>query len=160
MAKPVPACDLTPSASAKPGPFGIRIAASMLLAAAFVLFWSAPIADAVALAGVYPADSTLNCGTIARGAKVRRTVTIWNPTPNAYRIDSVASSCGCTTTGVLGHVIEPFKPTQIPIELETQGLPNRFEKALLISLEPKRAKSISIRLVGTVYEPTTQEAMR
>jgi hypothetical protein len=66
-------------------------------------------------------ETSYNFGTVARGAKVEHRFVVENIYEEDMRIESVSSSCGCTSPQVAKPLLKTFEKTEVVVTIDTRG---------------------------------------
>ena len=77
-------------------------------------------------------SSAVTLGDVYEGSPVKREIVLRNTGKNAMRIDSVRTSCGCTSASVPSRTIRPGEKLKIPVTFDTNNLAGSFKRTVLI----------------------------
>ncbi len=85
-------------------------------------------------------------GVVARGAKVEHRFTIENNNEEEIRIESVKSSCGCTTAKLTRQVLKSWEKAEIVVTLDTRGEPGRKDATITVVFAPPFSAEVQLHL--------------
>jgi hypothetical protein len=74
--------------------------------------------------------TTHDFGVVARGAKVEHRFIIENNNEEDIRIESVTSSCHCTTPKLMKQVLKSWEKTELVVTLDTRSEPGRKDATI------------------------------
>jgi Protein of unknown function (DUF1573) len=101
---------------------------------------------------VHVVRPVVDVGTIDQSAKVRVYFELRNDRTKAVKIESIQTSCGCTTASPQNTIIPAGDSLQIPVTLDPAGLLNgRFSKTIICRLVGSASsRIIPLYLTGNV----------
>ncbi len=85
-------------------------------------------------------------GTVARGAKVEHRFTIENNNEEEIRIESVKSSCGCTSAKVTKQVLKSWEKAEVVVTLDTRAEPGRKDGTITVVFAPPFTAEVQLHL--------------
>ena len=85
-------------------------------------------------------------GVVARGAKVEHRFTIENNNEEDIRIESVKSSCGCTTAKLTKQVLKSWEKAEIVVTLDTRGEPGRKDATITVVFAPPFTAEVQLHV--------------
>ncbi len=85
-------------------------------------------------------------GVVARGAKVEHRFTVENNNEEDIRLESVKSSCGCTTAKMTKQALKSWEKAEIVVTLDTRGEPGRKDATITVVLAPPFSAEVQLQL--------------
>ena len=91
-------------------------------------------------------ESTHDFGVVARGAKVEYSFVVENNNEEDIRIESVSSSCGCSTPRVTKQVLKSWETAEIVVTLDTRGFTGRKDATITVKFSPPYAAEFQLHV--------------
>ena len=95
-------------------------------------------------------ESTHDFGVVARGAKVEYSFVVENNNEEDIRIESVSSSCGCSTPRVTKQVLKSWETAEIVVTLDTRGFTGRKDATITVKFAPPFAAEFQLHVHANI----------
>jgi hypothetical protein len=95
-------------------------------------------------------ETTHDFGVVARGAKVEHRFVVENNNKEDIVIESVTSSCGCSTPRVTKQVLKSWETAEVVVALDTRGFTGRKDATITVKFAPPYAAEFQLHVHANI----------